>query len=174
MTLVFTKLGIPPEEAAAVVLTFRAAMFWLPLVIGSSWRYAGFGPSGRRTREKPGLKRPLILSLIRTRDRRLAAEGQRTPATRESRNTEASDRSCQQTYHIEFIYGPPGNSHPQRSACPKQSRRDRPRSFTPLRSVQNDLFPGSNHADLVPGRGPWHSEEQSDKESSCSLTRPAG
>ena len=34
MTLVFTKLGIPPEEGAAVVLTFRAAMFWLPLVIG--------------------------------------------------------------------------------------------------------------------------------------------
>ena len=34
MTLVYTKLGIPPEEAAAVVLTFRAAMFWLPLFIG--------------------------------------------------------------------------------------------------------------------------------------------
>jgi glycosyltransferase 2 family protein len=34
MTLVFTKLGVPAEEAAAVVLTFRAAMFWLPLVAG--------------------------------------------------------------------------------------------------------------------------------------------
>jgi hypothetical protein len=34
MTLVYTKLGIPSEEAAAIVLTFRAAMFWLPLVIG--------------------------------------------------------------------------------------------------------------------------------------------
>ncbi|MCL7452069.1 MAG: flippase-like domain-containing protein [Anaerolineae bacterium] len=34
MTLVYTKLGIPPEQAAAIVLTFRAVMFWLPLLIG--------------------------------------------------------------------------------------------------------------------------------------------
>jgi hypothetical protein len=34
MTLVFTDLGIPPDKAAAIVLTFRAMNFLLPVGIG--------------------------------------------------------------------------------------------------------------------------------------------
>jgi uncharacterized protein (TIRG00374 family) len=34
MALVFTAMGIPPAQAVAVVLVFRAANFWMPLVIG--------------------------------------------------------------------------------------------------------------------------------------------
>jgi uncharacterized protein (TIRG00374 family) len=34
MSLVFTSLGIPPEKTVAIVLTFRAANFYLPLIFG--------------------------------------------------------------------------------------------------------------------------------------------
>lgn len=34
MTLVFTSLGVPPETAAIVSLSFRGLTFWLPLAIG--------------------------------------------------------------------------------------------------------------------------------------------
>lgn len=75
MALVFTSLGVPPESAAVIALSFRGLTFWLPLLIGflllRRVRTFAVPEAERRTRWR--LRSESLASLSSVWDVRLAA-----------------------------------------------------------------------------------------------------
>lgn len=64
MTLVYTSLGVPTENAAVISLAFRGLTFWLPLVIGFFLlrRVKSFGAGERARSEVWGVRGAALLT----------------------------------------------------------------------------------------------------------------